>query len=186
MSIKSFFQNIAINKAIKKNPRKKRFKNLEQIKHVGIIFERTGDDVAAHVAKLAKFLHERQMQIEVIAFVNLKKPTVELEQKKGLTLFYKRDLNWFGKPKSDDILAFTQKKFDLLIKADFSVSYPLAYICASSEAGLIAGSNDDNKAFYDLIIEGKIDNPNDFHQQLIHYLSVINSTESTNKNVNYA
>jgi len=176
MGLKKVFQKWVLSSAIKSNGRKKVFNNLSKMKHVGIVFERNNDTTAQLVAKLAKFLHDQNIKIEVIAYVNLKKPTDELAQKKSLTLFYKKDLNWIGKPKSDEIQNFIRNKFDLLIKADFSHSFPIEYICAASQAALIAGPNDDLRNIYDFIIEVQNDSMNDFHQQLIHYLSIINQT----------
>lgn len=169
---------MAIKSAIKNNPRSKAFSNLSQINHVGIIFERTNDDVAGQVAKLAKFLHdEQQVNIDVFAYVHLKKPTEELAKKKNLSLFYKKDLNWYGKPKTLEIKTFISKKFDLLIKADFSEKFPLSYICAASQAALIAGPKDGIRDYYDFIIEVDKTKPNEYHQQLIHYLTIINNSQ---------
>lgn len=176
MGIKQLFQKWAISKAIKSNNRVKAFKNLTQIKRAGIVFERTNDTIAKQVALLAKFLHEQDIEIDVVAYVNLKKPTDELAQKTGLTLFYNKDTNWYGKPKSEMMQKFTAQKFDLLIKADFSNAFPIHYICATSQASLIAGSSDDLRSIYDFIIEVENSATSDFHQQLIHYLTVINNT----------
>jgi hypothetical protein len=171
MGLKKIFRNRALKPSEKKA---KAFLNLEDIKSVGILFERDNDTTAANMSKLAKFLHDQAIQIDVLAFVNLKKPTEELQAKKGLKLFYKKDLNWIGKPKSEEVLNFIKQKFDLLIKADFSSSFPLAYICVQSNARMVAGPKDELSSYYDFILESKTQDQNEFHQELIHYLSVIN------------
>ena len=169
-------KNILRKKALKPtgDKRSKAFINLEDLKSVGILFERDNDATAANMAKLAKFLHEQGIQIDVLAFVNMKKPTEELQSKKGLNLFYKKDLNWIGKPKSEEVVNFIKQKFDLLIKSDFSNAFPLAYICTQSNASMVAGPKDELSPYYDFILESKAQDQNEFHQGLIHYLSVIN------------
>jgi hypothetical protein len=172
MGLKSIFRKNALK--AKDKQRIKNFINLDDLKRVGILFERDNDTTAANTAKLAKFLFDQGIQIDVLAYVNLKKPTEELESKKGLKLFYKRDLNWFGKPKSEEVVSFIKQKFDLLIKADFSKSYPLAYICTQSNASLVAGPKDDLVSSYDFILETHKSDQREYHQALLHYLSVIN------------
>ncbi len=185
MGIKSFCQRKTIKKAERSNTRKKLFKNLDQIKTAGILFERDSDETAANMQKLAKFLHEQGIDVHVLAYVNIKKPTEEFLQKKSLSLFYKKDLNWYKKPKNELIGNFINQPFDVLIKADFSAAFPLAFICASSKASLVAGPKDSLVSNYDFIIETSTKDHNQYHQQLIHYLSVINQN-STQKETNYA
>ncbi len=185
MSIKSFCQRKSLKKAVRTNTRKKLFKNLEQVKSAGILFERDSDQTAANMQKLAKFLHEQDIDVHVLAYVNIKKPTEEFLQKKSLSLFYKKDLNWYKKPKIELIHNFINQRFDIMIKADFSAAFPLAYICASSKASLVAGPKDSLMENYDFFIETSTRDQNEYHQQLIHYLSVINQN-STQKETNYA
>lgn len=182
--LKKIIRQHALKRAAKKNTRKKILKNLEDIKTAGIIFERNSDQTAANMQKLARFLHEQNIKVDVLAYVDMKKPTAELTQKTGLTLFYKKDLNWYGKPKQEKIHQFMQQPFDLLIKADFSMAFPLQYICAASKAALVAGPADNNHNLYDFFIENKKEIQNEYHQQLIHYLSVINQ-KSTQKKPDY-
>lgn len=183
MGLKSIFRNKALKKS--SNKRIKAFVNFEDLKKVGILFERDNDTTAANMAKLAKFMHDQGIQIDVLAFVDIKKPTEALATKTGLKLFFKKDLNWFGKPKSEEVVNFIEQRFDLLIKADFSSAYPLAFICSKSNATMVAGPKDELSAHYDFILESKSNNQNEFHQGLIHYLSEINK-KSTKNNTSYA
>ncbi len=185
MSLKEIYQRRSLKKGQKRNKRKRQLKNLGDIKNVGVIFERDSEQTASNMQKLAKFLNDQGIKVQVLAFVNLKKPTPELAAKKNLSLFYRKDLNWFGKPKSDEVDSFINQPFDLLIKADFSAVFALAWICTVSKTALVAGPNDQMKDVYDFIIETHNKDQNQYHQQLIHYLSIINQKTSLNQS-NYA
>jgi hypothetical protein len=179
MGLINYIQNKVITSARKKSMRKAEIKNLSKIRTAGIIFERDSDTNALRVQRLANRLQSEQIEISVLAFVNMKKPTEELLNKKGLTLFFRKDLNWIKKPKAKSVTEFINKDFDLLIKADFSTAYPLGYICGASKARLICGPNDQFRQFYDLIIEGGEGLQASFHDNLIHYLSIINKPQKT-------
>lgn len=172
MGLKKIFRKNALKTKAKNKA--KTFINLDDLKRVGILFERNNNTTATNMAKLAKFLYDQGIQIDVLAYVNLKKPTEELETKKGLKLFFKRDLNWFGKPKTEEVINFMKQRFDLLIKADFSAAFPLAFICAQSNASLVAGPKDNLSPYYDFILESDKSDQNEYHQALLHYLSIIN------------
>ena len=174
MSLKQIYQQRSLKKGRKRNKRRRELKNLEDIKNVGILFERDSDHTASNMQKLAQFLHDQGAKVHVLAFVNIKKPTSEFVQKKSLDLFYRKDLNWYGKPVSDEVKSFINQPFDLLVKADFSNAFPLSWICTVSRTTLVAGPNDELKNVYDFIIETQQKDQNQYHQQLIHYLSVIN------------
>ena len=133
-SPKKILQEKSLKKAKKRNNRKREIKNLEDIKSAGILFERDSDSTAANMQKLARFLHEQNIKVDVLAFVDIKKPTPEFSEKKSLELFYKKDLNWYKKPNNEMVTNFINKRFDLLIKADFSEQYPLKYICTASKS----------------------------------------------------
>lgn len=102
-----------------------------------------------------------------------KLPPFEQEEILWIT---KKDMNWFGIPKSQKIKNFVDREFDVLINTSMKTIRPLEYISTYSKAKLRIGKFDAKKTYYyDFMMHMDNDNQYEYLDQVERYLRMVRS-----------
>jgi hypothetical protein len=145
--------------------------NLRDAKTIGIIYDSTDSANDITISKFAEQLRKDGKTVEILGFVNDKK----IEQKEGIEIFTKKNLNWTLIPTAENANSFAQKKFDLMFAAFITENLPLEYVVRISQAKWRVGCYSPAKTdFYEMMINrsGKTD-LNYFLEQAVSFLNQI-------------
>jgi len=181
------FENIRlkIGNAILKNKmahtkRKKRYSNMSQVKNIGIVWDASKTDDFASLSRFYQKMHESKIEVKILGYYAGKNLPDQYTAIRYLRCIRKNELNAFYHPVSSETNTFVNKHFDILIDINFKRLLPLQYISSLSIAGFKVGlfeSENENTPF-DLMMELKSPvNIDNYLNQVIHYLEMINSEE---------
>jgi len=99
-----------------------------------------------------------------------------------VSVFTKKELNWYGRPVTEDVNQFLHRGYDIVI--DFCRQpgvYPIQYIVSTVHASMIIGGVLYAHCPYDLIIDAQqVCTPEQYVEQIKHYLSTINNPQTSN------
>jgi len=139
-----------IKSQLKKNKTTRFSQPYKNMKSVGIIF--TADDRQKHeqIKSFIKKLEHDGKEIHVLCFLPPKK-----ENHDFLFNYYTiKDLNFWGKIESDDVVKFINEPFDLLFNPDSNSDKMLRYILAASKAKCRVGkANDKMRSLFEMMID---------------------------------
>ncbi|MDR3350858.1 MAG: hypothetical protein LBN98_04330 [Prevotellaceae bacterium] len=123
------------------------------------------------IQTLVKFLTERNIKVQLLAYSPESAPPQSFIITVNKRLFYKEQLNWFGKPVTGEVDDFIRSPFDILIDFSSAPCYPMQYVTTFSRAQMRVGkiAYPDNPYEFILTIPEKGDNKF-FIEQLKHYL----------------
>lgn len=151
--------------------------NITQATSIGLVYKVEDEAMFNTVKLLIKEITTEKRQVMALGFVDdYSIPDFCVAAYSGY-YFNKKALNWLYAPKSDYILTFINKEYDILIDLSTSGDYVLKYIVALSRAKLKVGRQRKGfEKYYDLMIRmKKKDSLKDFADQAIHYLTVLKS-----------
>ncbi len=179
--IKQALTNIYIKLELKDNPRDRkpsRF-NFNEIKSVGILVDASNSEDFELVKRYVVYLKEHRKKVKVIGYFSAKKIPDLTYSKLEYDFFSKKELNWFGKPKSAHIQNFMDEEFDLLIDLNIHDHFPLKYISSLSKGQFKVGKyNEKDLETYDMMIDS--DNTKTlkyFLRQVDTYVTMLNKVE---------
>lgn len=179
--IKTKIQEIAgevvLQRRYSRLERDKAVVNLLEARTIGLVYKVTDERLFNAVKKLIKELSNDKRQVMALGFVDdITIPDYCVAAYSGY-YFNRKALNWYKAPKSDYVLTFINKEYDILIDLSTSNDYILRYIIGLSKARFKVGRQRRGvEKFLDLMIRMKKSAPfGDYVQQVIHYLTVLKS-----------
>lgn len=143
--------------------------NLNDARHIGIIYNAT-EFVSFEIIKdLAKQLSDSAITVSVLGYVNSKKLIDHYLYRKGFDFFSKKDLNWYYKPVSAAAVHFMHEPFDVLINLSLDDYFPIHYITALSPASFKTGrySPEDTSLDFMIDIEKEKQSMRSLHQEIV-------------------
>lgn len=176
-STKTFVGESILSYKISKMSRSKALVNLMEAKSIGLIYKVTDESLFNGVKKLIKEHSNDKRQIMALGYVDADSiPDYCVAAYSGY-YFNNKALNWYKAPKSDYILTFINKEYDILIDLSTTNDYVLKYIVALSRAKLKVGRQRRGfEKYYDMMIRMKRKaSMQEFVDQAIHYLTVLKS-----------
>jgi hypothetical protein len=127
--------------------------NIKDAESIGILFNAT-DQVSFEIVKeFVKNLTTKKNSIDVLGYVDSKQLIDHYLYRKGFDFFTRKQLNWYYKPETDNVKAFINKPFDILINLSLDEPYPILYILASSMAKFKAGLYVAGQDYLDFMID---------------------------------
>jgi hypothetical protein len=127
--------------------------NIKDAETIGILFNATHQVSFEIVKELVKNLGTKHNSIDVLGYVDSKQLIDHYLYRKGFDFFTRKQLNWFFKPETENVKAFINKPFDLLINLSLDEPYPILYILASSVAKFKAGLFVEGQDYLDFMID---------------------------------
>jgi hypothetical protein len=169
--------NILRNK-VAGTKREKFYSNLDQVKNIGIVWDASKTEDFACLSKFYQKMNENKTDVKVIGYFPGNNLPNQYTAIRYLSVIKNEELNIFYHPVSSESNSFINKRFDVLIDLNFTKLLPLHYISSLSHAGLKVGifEPETKNSPYDLMLELKKPvNVEDYLNQVMHYLGMINS-----------
>lgn len=158
--------------------RKPYFTNFKRIKSIGVVWDASRTEEFRLLSSLHQKMAEKNIEVVIFGAYPDKELPDQYTAIRYLTCLKKQELDYFYRPLSPEAVAFTERKFDVLIDINFRNLFPLRYITSLSKAGLKVGLSDPEPGElpFDLMIsvkdpvslEGYLD-------QVLFYLEMMNS-----------
>ena len=160
--------------------RNRKIMNLKEARKIGILY--ILDDVPDYdrISEFVATLQHDRKEVKALGFVKNKTLISRFLPKLSYDFFSRNDLNFFYKPFHSKIKDFIEKEFDILIDLSVKDSLPLKYISGLSAALCKVGRfSEEDLSCYDLMIDVKKGTGiNEYIDQVVHYLSIINENIS--------
>jgi len=158
--------------------RKAHYSSINEVKNIGIVWDASKIDDFTCLSRFYQKMHENKTDVKIVGYFQGKSLPNQLTAVRYLSIIKKEELNIFYHPVSSDTNAFVKSRFDVLIDMNFKKLLPLQYITSLSNAGLKVGLFDSETGNppFDLMMELKSPfNVEDYLNQVVHYLEMINS-----------
>ncbi len=164
-----------LKKILRTTGRKKRITNFENSKSIGILFDSTGEKDFEEVHGYVNKLQARNKEVRALGFITDPLMAKHLMPMLSFDYIYPSDLRWYGKPKTTKYKDFCEQQFDILIDISVENRVPLLFAAAESVASFKIGRfSEDNKPFFDMMIEVKENEPlRKMIENFDHYINII-------------
>jgi hypothetical protein len=150
--------------------------NLRNAESVGIIYLERDHNFYSTIKDLAKHLKDELgvRNVSMLSYVNKESKEAPgwLVKKLNSGYFCKSDLNWYGKP-VNEVQAFVDSEFDILIDLEISPILPLKYVLRSSNAKMKVGPEQaEFSKDYDIIIGLALRENNDEEEEEVDDIAI--------------
>jgi hypothetical protein len=180
-----FFDDIRYQQGLKKlkktgtSPRSRRFLNYAESRTVGLIYKVKDVDQHDTIHQYIKHLKEAEgmKEVQALGFWDSKEEVPEfLSSRRHFDFFTRADVSKIHEPAGDNIEAYVNEPFDILIDLTFEEQLPLLFILKRSAARFKVGfPGDFRDPMLDLIMqvaEGK--SLRECIEQVNYYLTILN------------
>ncbi len=155
-----------------------RIHTMKNSKSIGILWNPADEGSIDSYELLSKILRDKGIRSRGIAHVHSSR---ELEMLTTITnsgFIHKRNVRWFGRPRSNSGLQFIAEPFDILIDLSIAKTIALQYILVHSSATFKVGWQGVETNYYDLNIDVS-ERPQCQYllEQMVHYLENINEKD---------
>ena len=182
LHMKSFFGKQVLHKLLKKNNKRKvRSCNINEANSFGILCVVKEEADYKKVMKLIKYLKDEFgiRHIKALAFYPKKDDPHFLQSRLEFDFYKMKDLNWFCLPVTNTARNFMNENFDILLdiieEQEISQRFALHYSKAYLKVGTYSKNN---KKYYDMMIDFKGGDFEEYINQVITYLDMLNKTEA--------
>jgi hypothetical protein len=153
--------------------------NLNNANSVALLYKIEDEDDYKKVSSFVKYL-KSEFGLKRVFFMgywdDAKENPQFLQTRLDFDFFSKKELNWKGIPIGGNIENFIGEDFDILIDLNNYYNVPLRYLLVKSNAKLKVGPySKENESFFDLMISSDAENFEEYCNQLVKYLSMINA-----------
>jgi len=172
----------ALSKSLRTLKRNKFVHNLVTARKIAIVGLVNNIKDFDEINSLQKFLTEKNMQVEVFVYYPGKEIPQQLLLRKGINIFNRNEVNWYGKPLIPFVDQFCRVEYDILIDLSLVEQFPIRWISSLSRSKFKVGSHSYVGNPYDLIIN--VDNKKEIpylSEQIIHYLNILNNRFAQDK-----
>ncbi|MFK7936368.1 MAG: hypothetical protein AB8G22_22830 [Saprospiraceae bacterium] len=165
--IQDYFHQRALKHAKQQLRVKHNSMNLQQAKHIGILFNATTLEQRKLVLQYVSKLEKQGKKVTLLGFLDQPKSLENLT----FPHYSKQEINWKLEPHSTEVVEFIQKKFDILLVLDTLSNLQFEYISTLSKATFRVGPFTGNIDAYDLMIDtNQTSSLTVFIQQIEQYL----------------
>jgi hypothetical protein len=154
------------------------YSSIEQVKNMGIVWDASKIEDLTCLSKFCQKMNENKTEVKVLGYFPGNNLPNQYTAIRFFTILKNEELNFFYHPVSSESNSFIKKRFDVLIDLNFNKLLPLQYISSLSNAGFKVGlfEPEIKNTPYDLLMDIKSPiNVEDYLNQVIHYLGMINS-----------
>jgi hypothetical protein len=163
-----------MRRRLKNRKREKSMYSFESSKIIGVVFKTDTQSDFELVKRFLQFLNEQDNKVVALCYIDTKKVPDYYLLRKGFNFFSRADLNLFFMPKTNFILDFMEKPFDILIDLSTDNNFPLNYVSSISKAKLKIGKQQKNRNCFDIMIDtSKQNSVEALIEQIKHYVPVL-------------
>jgi hypothetical protein len=163
---------------MRKSKRKVFYSGFSQIKNIGIVWDASNTSDFLSLSRFHQKMHESNIEVKVLGYFSGKELPDQYTAIRYLTCLRRQELNFFYIPESNEANSFINTRFDILIDLNFNKIFTLNYITFLSVAAFKVGlyETESIDTPFDLMMDIKNPvNTNNYLDQVIHYLEMINS-----------
>ena len=151
--------------------------NLNNATSIALLYKIDDEEDYKKVSSFIKYI-KSEFGIKRVFFLgywdDAKKNPEFLQTKLDFDFFSKKELNWKGVPFGGNIDNFINEKFDILIDLNSYFNVPLRYLLLQSNSALRVGRySKENEPYFDLMISNEKDDFEEYCNQLVKYLTMI-------------
>lgn len=159
-----------------KNSRKKIVHNFNTAKTVCLIFEGSDPSTVRYVKEFRNYLDSIGLETYLLVYADMAEIPGELIFLQHATVFSRKDIDIFFRPKKIITNIFLGKSFDILIDLSFNRYFPLSYLNTLSLSGFKTGNYTEEYNDYDLMINTGNNSSTDYLiEQIKHYVALLNN-----------
>lgn len=127
--------------------------SLTKAKNVGVLCHISTEDTYKEIyTVLNKLESVTNRTVWMLGYVNADVVPEFCQSQPKVDFFCNKDLNWYGKPEKEQVVAFLKEDFDILIDFSYQSFDITRVLLAVSPAHFIVGAEKSNGTFYDLLI----------------------------------
>ncbi len=166
--LRNKYRHVSRNKAVH---------NMDTANNALLLFQASGIINYNLLFDFEAYLHEHNIKTTLLGYVDLKRIPDILLFKKGISLFSRKNLNFWFFPKGTEVNKVLSEQYDILIDFDMKGAFPLEYIAKITNASFKIGPYNEKRKHYDMMIhiDEKQNKIKFYTDQLKHYLSTINN-----------
>ncbi len=181
--IRSAFGEKMLSKRVKTLERQKMVHNFNTARTIGIIFDAGQKEDLKQVKEFAKYLSELKINCTVLGYVDSDEIHSDLLFYKNISIFSKKELDFFFRPTHPDAVKFQSAKFDILIDLSLRDYFPIRWILGLSTAPFKVGRYSEAKPDPDFMIDIHSQPEIEFLiEQIKNYVSILNNPQASNLN----
>ena len=166
----------ALNKGLRSTKRNKVVHNLETAHRIAVVGVVNSSKDFEDILILQKLLTSKSKDVEILVYHPGKETPQQLLLRKGITIFNRNEINWYGKPTNAFAEKFCRIEYDILIDLSLSEIFSIRWISTLSRANFKVGSLNYEGNPFELIIN--VDSRKEIaylSEQIIHYLNLLNN-----------
>lgn len=168
---KSLFQKEVLKKRGESNFANKPI-TLEKARNIGVLFDATQMESRRDALAFVEKLREQGKRVQILAYLDENQPNSSLPFK----YFYKKELDWKGRPVTDKMDEFVREKFEMLFCLYFSSESPLEYVAVQSLSRFKIGAHQDRSSSFDFTVVPDRKEMGYLIQQIEFFLSRLTTT----------
>lgn len=164
---KDFFLKRKLRNSYVQNPH---FPTTNKIENIGVLIDETYFLETENLVKNLVDFGFSKNNIHILLFRNTIKKTDQFV----FPIFSNKDLKWDGSNENQEVIHFTNQKFDLLINYYDVEKAALMLVSAQSKAGFKVGFSSIDKRLNQFMIQSNVENYQIFISELLRYLKILN------------
>jgi len=171
---------LVLKKEVKKNANRKPFVcNLNNASSVALLMNISDESDMRKITKFEKFLKSEFgiKKVFILGYSDNKKEDPDfLRSSISFDYLQRKDLSWNGIPSGPVYENFVAERFDILIDMTNYFNVPLRFVLLRSKAKFKTGIfSEESKPYFDMMIAFDKDDFEEYANQLVHYLTIINA-----------
>jgi hypothetical protein len=173
-----------LTKRMRNSKRKVFYSDFSQIKKIGIVWDASNTLDFQSLSRFHQKMNEKNIEVKILGYFSGKELPNQYTAIRYLTCLRRQDVNFFYIPESTDASSFINTRFDILIDLNFNKIFTLNFITYLSVAPFKVGFYESERIDtpFDLMMDLKIPvNTDNYLDQIVHYLEMINSGTDTAK-----
>lgn len=171
---------LILKKEVKNNlKRTPIFCNLNTASSVALLMNISDESDMQKITKFEKFLKAEFgiKKVFILGYSDSKKEEPDfLRSSISFDYLQRKDLSWNGIPSGSVYENFVAERFDILIDMTNYFNVPLRFVLLRSKAKFKTGIfSEESKPYFDMMIAFDKGNFEEYANQLVHYLTIINA-----------
>lgn len=146
------------------------YPGFDLVKTIAIAFE--AGEYDRQILDFAHKMEQAGKTVHLLGYIPRKRK--EITDLPRYNHFTKNELNWYGKPKSEDAKAFLKPHYEVFIALNTKNDSPLEFISAAVTADFSVGLRVPCFTRFDLVLEQKEEGLQKVFEEIEYYLNFIN------------
>ena len=177
-ALKTYLRNKAEQEICEVHKCERKYRSIEQVKSMIIIFDGTQISRYGRVNDIIKSFQNDNKNVTCLAYFDAKELDAICLTQNNIQFISKADFNWFGVPNPEFIDEFLNKQYDLCINLNLVGLQEVETLCNICDAELKVGKNFGTTTVSDFMINVTDDKDETFLvKQIIYYLRSVKSNE---------